>query len=621
LLNRPPLTGKVVTKASVLLVLVAIITLGGGIGATLMGQEDPFWWSWLHVLDTGTLADDGISMARRILGTLLSLAGLVIVGGLVIAFIEDGAKRQLERLFRGSVPNNLHAHTVIFGSGQRAGSLVNAIASTQTDSKDAMLIVAVRDPAHIVETRAACGESAQVIVASLIKDADRTKLQLGLSDRIVILNEATTEAGDALVALLSVAGERAKHLEDKRNAAVSAFKPIQVHFELAHLELADGLAQVFDGLRTSIDVQLIAIASASARLALKEYPLDCATFTENARVQLIISGWSPLAEAFIWHTLARAHFGTRRPTGIFVVSEDFASIEQRLRALVPELDKIVDFKAVAFIPDIRGWGMEREDVVTLLACGASADDAVSRALKLRESSLPGLRQILVETPEESGYQNVLSHTATSHPTIALHAIGSTARLVDLGNDLDLTARRLHERYREQRLAQGKARKDPDSGRYLDPADEPWERLDSVRRAWNRASADHADVKLRALARMRQIDMPRLDAKGHQLSAESDLGQAFQQLAKETKRIGKALRQQTEVGDIDPILETLACMEHDRWMAERRSEGWVFGPEKDVEWKVSPYLVPYESLEPEVKHYDREAVVESLRYYFTISEME
>lgn len=60
---------------------------------------------------------------------------------------------------------------------------------------------------------------------------------------------------------------------------------------------------------------------------------------------------------------------------------------------------------------------------------------------------------------------------------------------------------------------------------------------------------------------------------------------------------------------DEEVELLAVAEHDRWAAERRSDGWVFGPVKDAGRKVSPYLVPYDELAEEVKDYDRQPMRE------------
>jgi RyR domain len=55
------------------------------------------------------------------------------------------------------------------------------------------------------------------------------------------------------------------------------------------------------------------------------------------------------------------------------------------------------------------------------------------------------------------------------------------------------------------------------------------------------------------------------------------------------------------------IERLARMEHDRWWKERTAAGWVLGPQKDVDRRTSPDLVPWEDLSESVRDYDRETV--------------
>lgn len=57
---------------------------------------------------------------------------------------------------------------------------------------------------------------------------------------------------------------------------------------------------------------------------------------------------------------------------------------------------------------------------------------------------------------------------------------------------------------------------------------------------------------------------------------------------------------------DELLK-MAIMEHERWMNEKISNGWVLGKEKNVECRISPYLVPWEELEQDIKERDVEAV--------------
>lgn len=52
--------------------------------------------------------------------------------------------------------------------------------------------------------------------------------------------------------------------------------------------------------------------------------------------------------------------------------------------------------------------------------------------------------------------------------------------------------------------------------------------------------------------------------------------------------------------------------HDNWLAQKRADGWKFGPVKDADKKEHPCFVPYEQLpiEQRMKDYLFSAVVES-----------
>ena len=54
-------------------------------------------------------------------------------------------------------------------------------------------------------------------------------------------------------------------------------------------------------------------------------------------------------------------------------------------------------------------------------------------------------------------------------------------------------------------------------------------------------------------------------------------------------------------------DVLAEMEHERFVAERLRQGWSFGPDRDVKRKISPYLIPWEELPPDVQKYDYDTI--------------
>jgi hypothetical protein len=105
---------------------------------------------------------------------------------------------------------------------------------------------------------------------------------------------------------------------------------------------------------------------------------------------------------------------------------------------------------------------------------------------------------------------------------------------------------------------------------------PWEHLSETLRDANRHVADHAPAKLWLLGL--------LDVEKAQ-SAESPLID----------------------GD---LLEFVARVEHQRWVAERALAGWTFAATRDDRFKHHPSLAPWDALNEDEKEKDR-AVVRGL----------
>lgn len=127
------------------------------------------------------------------------------------------------------------------------------------------------------------------------------------------------------------------------------------------------------------------------------------------------------------------------------------------------------------------------------------------------------------------------------------------------------ARAAHEAYRAER---GREQTTDD------PSLREWDRLPPSLQHSNRMQADHIEAKLR------QIGCEAVLAGGHPPAPFEFT---------------------------DEEIETLAEMEHGRWCAERLTGGWVWGEAKDVEERISPYLVSWSRLPEEIKKHDRQAV--------------
>jgi voltage-gated potassium channel Kch len=55
------------------------------------------------------------------------------------------------------------------------------------------------------------------------------------------------------------------------------------------------------------------------------------------------------------------------------------------------------------------------------------------------------------------------------------------------------------------------------------------------------------------------------------------------------------------------VETLAAVEHERWMQEKRAQGWHYGPVREDSKKIHPSIIPYIQLSESEKEKDRETI--------------
>lgn len=131
--------------------------------------------------------------------------------------------------------------------------------------------------------------------------------------------------------------------------------------------------------------------------------------------------------------------------------------------------------------------------------------------------------------------------------------------------MEKLAMRVHEKYIEDQK---------DIKGHDDPSMQPWDELTETLKRSNYYQALHIPKKLRAV----KYDMMPFVEKPKELVQFSE-----------------------------EEIEIMAEMEHERWNEERFDDGWKFGKKKDVENKISPYLVSWDELPEKVKEWDRDAV--------------
>lgn len=138
---------------------------------------------------------------------------------------------------------------------------------------------------------------------------------------------------------------------------------------------------------------------------------------------------------------------------------------------------------------------------------------------------------------------------------------------------DEWARRLHQAYCNEQ--DQKEKHDPEHKRK--PAHKPWELLAETYRQSNRSSADHIEVKLRAVGRT---------------------------FTTQNQGVAKPLTNEE--------IELLARIEHNRWWADRALDGWQYSKNRDDALRLHPAVQPFDKLDGKDKKLDRENVENMLR---------
>jgi hypothetical protein len=142
-------------------------------------------------------------------------------------------------------------------------------------------------------------------------------------------------------------------------------------------------------------------------------------------------------------------------------------------------------------------------------------------------------------------------------------------------DIDLLARMFHETYRR-------------TARPGTPANCPWDELAEEFRESNRRLLVHLPAKL--------------------LTAQVDLAAWLRTPLPATNEAGGIPL--PDLGANAELMETLAELEHRRWMVDRRLSGWHYGPVRDNDARHHPDLIPYEALDEYTRELDRAIVREA-----------
>lgn len=98
--------------------VLGLVSLAGGLALHAFDQSEgtggAVWWAFLRLSDPGYLGDDQ-GVGRRIVSTLLTVAGYVLFMGSLVAIMTQWLNRKMRELESGFTPIALEDHVVVIG--------------------------------------------------------------------------------------------------------------------------------------------------------------------------------------------------------------------------------------------------------------------------------------------------------------------------------------------------------------------------------------------------------------------------------------------------------------------------------------------------------------------------
>jgi hypothetical protein len=398
--------------------------------------------------------------------------------------------------------------------------------------------------------------------------------------------EHAVDASHVLVSL----EDDAQALALARAARAAAPKAL-ITVMMRDVRLAEDAAATLNEARTRV----LSRAAISARsLNLAHPPFLIARDLGHRRIHALILGFGHTGQAIARDLIVNCRTTYLARPRITVIDPQAKALEGVFRVRAPEADASAEFEFIegqvgstAISPDpmvLARAVSEAGPITTAYVCLAADSDALAAAGMLQSLTRAidiGQPAIFVRLRDSA---TVDGRGAEGRGLDALVPFGDLDDILEasefLSNRPDAAARAFNEAYR--RSLSPEVRDDP-----ANRSAYAWDVLDETFRQANRDVVAHVPAKLASAG------------------IDPALWRGVRGLPQLTE--GALYRNAEE-------LEALSELEHERWSAQRRMDGWRWTdrPAKDESRRLHPSLTAYEALSDPIKEFDRENVRETQR---------
>ncbi|MDO8728068.1 MAG: NAD-binding protein [Candidatus Methanoperedens sp.] len=447
-------------------------------------------------------------------------------------------------------------HIVICGLGHKGSHLLTKL----NESGEQVVVIECDENNDMIKT---CAEQGTIVLSGDAQDEELLR-KAGVHKAKYVVSFCGDDSTNIQVAILSreIAIGRKKML-----TCIAGINDPHISQILGGLEMEMEKANFFR-------LEFFNIFEIGVRTLLKQYPPYNDLHTNP---HILVVGLGDIGENLIvqiartWRSTHKELVELGKRLCITLIDKDAESIKRSICLQNPQLEKVCEFVALEL--DVRSSEFyqsklllesQDRDITSVYVCLDEDYLGLPVALMVRKQLRDEKIPIIVQTSQDSGMVTLLEGGGFEN----IHVFGLLDRACGpelvLGGIREVLARAIHEEYltHQKKTAQNSSK---------NPSNVPWEELPEGLKESNRLQADHIGVKLKAIdcGISPLIDW---DAISFEFSTEE--------------------------------IELMAEMEHERWVEERQSDGWKFGSTKNLEGKISPYLVPWNQLSDEIKGYDR-----------------
>jgi len=341
-------------------------------------------------------------------------------------------------------------------------------------------------------------------------------------------------------------------------------------------------------------VRIFNEAELIARCIVRDHPPDALVAQSNKCVHVLLVGFGSVGQSIAIQLARMGHYrnGRKQKPKITIVDKQVNVLWQKTLKMRPTLpDWLTVELEESRIEDLKDsvaekWLKDESPITMVYVCTKNeiANLKIARLLlrlmdKEPYRELSKVQVITLDPPggcvlEEFSKRDDNKNRFKLFSLMKSEKPGSSSPVAAnfLSETDDDFAKALHEDYCKNEDI--KLEKDP--GLKRKPAHKPWDQLAETYREANRSSADHIEIKLRAVGRAL---LPRSNSTEAPLSSLE--------------------------------IELLAEMEHNRWWAERSLDGWKYSSERNDQLFEHPNMIHFEDLDEDTKEYDRKNVTKMI----------